>query len=76
MGFILDAYFNDSMTMGLTEQKLADGAIGATHITNPGAYLNSEILTEEVIANCQAVVEKIVSGELVLTMPAEADYVF
>ena len=76
MGFILDAYFNDSMTMGLTEQKLADGAIGATHITNPGAYLNSEILTEEVIANCQAVVEKIVSGEMVLTMPAEADYTF
>ena len=40
-------------------------------------YLNSEILTEEVIANCQAVVEKIISGELVLTMPAsEADYTF
>lgn len=76
MGFILDAYFSDNMTMGLTEQKLVDGAIGATHITNPGAYLNSEILTEEVIANCKAVVEKICSGELVLTMPAEADYTF
>lgn len=76
MGFILDAYFAGNMTMGLTEQKLVDGAIGATHITNPGAYLNSEILTEEVIANCQAVVEKITSGELVLTMPAEADYTF
>ena len=76
MGFILDAYFAGNMTMGLTEQKLVDGAIGATHITNPGAYLNSEILTEEVIANCQAVVEKITSGEMVLTMPAEADYTF
>jgi basic membrane protein A len=76
MGFIIDAYFAGNMTMGLTEQKLVDGAIGATHITNPGAYLNSEILTEEVIANCQAVVENIVSGETVLTMPAEADYTF
>lgn len=77
MGFILDAYFSGNMTMGLTEQKLADGAIGATHITNPGMYLNSEILTDEVIANCKAVVEKIISGELVLTMPSSpADYVF
>ena len=28
-----------------------DGAIGATHITAEGNYLNSEILTDEVIAH-------------------------
>ncbi|MBQ8973540.1 MAG: BMP family ABC transporter substrate-binding protein [Clostridia bacterium] len=77
MQFILDSYFSDSMTMGLTVQELKDGAIGATHITNPGIYLNEEILTPEVIAACQAVVDQIVSGELVLEMPAsEADYTF
>ena len=77
MGYILDAYFADNMTMGLTVQELKDGAIGATHITNPGIYLNEEILTPEVIEACQAVVEQIVSGELVLEMPAsEADYEF
>jgi len=65
------------MTMGLTEQKLVDGAIGATHVTNEGIFLNEEILTPEVIAACQAVVEKITTGELVLELPAsEEDYVF
>ena len=77
MGYIIDSYFADTMTMGLTVQELKDNAIGATHITNPGNYLNEEILTPEVIAACQDVVDKIVSGELVLEMPAsEADYTF
>ena len=64
------------MTMGLTVQDLADGAIGATHITNEGNYLNEEILTPEVIAACQAVVDQIVSGELVLELPDPAEYTF
>ncbi len=75
-GYIIDAFFNDSMTMGLTVQDLKDGAIGATHVTNPGNYRNEEILTDEVIAACQEVVDKIVSGELVLTLPAMEDYTF
>ena len=76
MGYIIDAYFNDTMVMGLTEQDLADGAIGATHITSEGNYLNEEILTPEVIAACQAVVDQIVSGELVLELPDPAEYTF
>lgn len=75
--YVIEAFLNDTMTMGLTEQALVDGAIGATHVTNPGAYLNSEILTEDVINTCKAAVEKIVNGELVLTVPADMDsYVF
>ena len=39
--------------------------------------MNSEILTEDVINTCKAAVEKIVNGELVLTVPADMDsYVF
>ena len=76
MGFVIESYFNDTMTMGLTVQDLADGAIGATHITNEGNYLNEEILTPEVIAACQAVVDQIVSGELVLELPDPAEYTF
>ncbi len=75
-GYIIDQFFAGTMTMGLTEQKLVDGAIGATHITNEGNYLNEEILTPEVIDACKAVVDKIVSGELVLELPNEADYTF
>ncbi len=73
---VIEAYFTDNWTTGLRVSNLVDGGIGGTHITNDGAYLNAEILTPEVIAACQDVVAKIVSGELVLTMPAEADYVF
>ena len=76
-GYVIEQFLADTMTMGLTEQKLADGAIGATHVTNEGIFLNEEILTPEVIAACQAVVEKITSGELVLELPAsEEEYAF
>ena len=33
-------------------------------------------MTDEVIAGCQAVVDQIVSGELVLVLPAMEDYEF
>ena len=73
---VIEAYFTDNWTTGLRVSNLVDNGIGATHVTAEGAYLNSEVLTEEVIAGCQDVVNKIVSGELVLTMPAMEDYVF
>lgn len=76
MGYIIEQFFAGTMPMGLTEQKLVDGAIGATHITNEGKYLNSEILTEDVINGCKEVVEKIISGELVLELPDPASYEF
>ena len=75
-GYVIEAFLNDTMTMGLTEQALVDNAIGATHVTNDGIYLNAEILTPEVIDACKAVVEQIVSGELVLTVPDMASYEF
>lgn len=76
MGYIIDQFYAGTMTMGLTEQRLKDGAIGATHVTNDGVYLNSEILTPEVIDSCKAVVDQIVSGELVLELPDPDSYTF
>jgi len=73
---VIEAYFTDAWTTGLRVSNLMDGGIGATHVTSEGNFLNADIMTEEVIAGCKAVVEKIVSGELVLTMPAMEDYVF
>lgn len=74
MGWIIDQYFAGTLTPGLTEQKLVDKAIGATHITNDGVYRNTDILTDEVVATCKKAVDDIVSGTLVLTIPNEADY--
>jgi len=76
MGQIIEAYFTDAWTTGLIVSNLTDGGIGATHVTNEGNYLNTEIMTEEVIAGCKAAVEAIISGELVLELPNEADYTF
>ena len=70
---IIDAFIGGSLEGGLHVLEMKDGAIGATHITAEGAYLNSEILTDEVIAQCKAVADAIASGELVLEMPASED---
>ena len=72
-GIIIDAYFDGTLENGLHVLEMKDNAIGATHITAEGAYLNSEILTDEVIAQCKAVADAIASGELVLEMPASED---
>ena len=76
-GIIIDAFFAGTLENGLHVLEMKDGAIGATHITAEGNYLNSDIMTEEVIAKCKAVADAIASGELVLEMPAsEDDYTF
>ena len=72
-GIIIDAYFAGNLENGLHVLEMKDGAIGATHITAEGINLNSEILTDEVIAQCKAVADAIASGELVLEMPASED---
>ena len=63
-------------SMPLTELKLADGAIGATWVTNDGAYRNEEILTDEVLDFCKDNVQKIIDGEIVLELPDESTYNF
>ena len=73
---VIDAYFNDAWITGSVVSNLVDGGIGATHVTNDGIYLTADILTEDVIAGCKAVVDQIVSGELVLEMPNIDDYTF
>ena len=72
-GIIIDAFFAGNLECGLHVLEMKDGAIGATHITAEGNYLNSEILTDDVIAKCQAVADAIASGEMVLEMPASED---
>ena len=74
-GIIIDAFFAGTLENGLHVLELKDGAIGATHITSDGVYLNADIMTPEVIEKTKAVADAISSGELVLTLPAsEAEY--
>ncbi|MDO4492671.1 MAG: BMP family ABC transporter substrate-binding protein [Clostridia bacterium] len=73
---ILDKFFAGELTTGLTELKLADGAIGATWVTNDGNFRNTEIMTDELIAFCQDYVAKIISGEYPFVLADEATYQF
>ena len=75
-GIILDKFYAGTLEGGCTELKLADGAIGATWVTNDGAYLNSDILTEEVLNTCKDYVAKIISGEYPIVLADEATYQF
>ncbi len=73
-GWVIDQFFAGTLTPGLIEQKLVDHAIGATHVTNEGAYRNTDILTDDVIATCKKAVDDIVSGKLVLEIVPEESY--
>lgn len=73
---ILDKFYAGELTCGVTELKLADGAIGATWITSEGNYRNEEIMTDELIAFCNDYVEKIISGEYPFVLADEATYNF
>ena len=75
-GIILDRFFAGTLEGGCTELKLADGAIGATWVTNDGAFLNSDVLTDEVLGTCKDYVARIVSGEYPIELADEATYVF
>jgi basic membrane protein A len=74
MGWVIENFLAGTLPKGLIEQDLADGAVGATHITNKGKYLNEEILTPEVIEQCKQAVDDIVSGKLVLKITPESEY--
>jgi len=72
---VLDAYFGGNWTTGMTVSVLADGGIGATHITNPGAYRN-ELITDEIVAKCAEIAAAIADGTSPLVLPAIEDYTF
>ena len=71
---IVDAFYADDMTAGAVVSDLSTGEIGATWITNDGTYKNDAILTDDVIAACQDVVSKIISGEMTLELPEYEAY--
>lgn len=59
---------------GVVELGLKEGAVGAVYITDDGINPRSEVLSDQIVDHVKELAEKIVSGELEVKLPNEADY--
>lgn len=74
---LVDEFFSGSWSTGNTAWGVSEGAIGAVNVTHDSPNPRSSRLTDEEIADIQAVVEQMKSGELDMTdVPAEESYQF
>lgn len=75
---IVNEFFSEAgLINGHTELGIADGVVGAIYITDDGTNPRNEaILTNEMIVILRELADKIKNGEIVITVPLEADYVF
>ncbi|MDY5731224.1 MAG: BMP family ABC transporter substrate-binding protein [Eubacteriales bacterium] len=67
-------FFEGGIVPGVVELGLKDDAVGAVYITDDGVNPRNAVLTDEIVATVREMAEKIKSGELVITVPNEADY--
>jgi len=75
-GMIIDEFFTTGIKPGVVSLGLKEGVVGATYITDDGVNpRNKKILTDRIVNLARAAAKKIKSGELVLTVPMEKDYV-
>ena len=69
---IIGEYMDQSMTMDSELYGVKEGVIGALYITKEGTNpRNTEVLTDEIVAQVKAAADKIASGEIVLEVPME-----
>jgi len=73
---VVEEFFSDTgIIPGVFRMGLAEGGVGAAHITSPGAFRNYEVLTDEIIAAATAAWEDILAGRIVLDpVPLEDDF--
>lgn len=72
---VIERFFNEGIEPGIIRWGLAEGGVGASNITAPGNFRNTEVLTDEIIAAAQAAVEDIIAGRVsVYPVPLEADF--
>lgn len=70
---IIEEYMEGTLEPGEQPGGLKEGMFGVVFATtDEGNYLNEEIFTEEVIQAGKDAVEKIISGEIEITVPEEA----
>ena len=74
---VLEEFFTTGrVTPGVVRLGIAEGGVGAAHITSPGAFRNYDVLTDEIIEEAQRAVQEILSGEVVLyPVPLEDDFI-
>ncbi|MEG1782067.1 MAG: BMP family ABC transporter substrate-binding protein [Oscillospiraceae bacterium] len=72
---IKEFFSEGGIVPGTVSLGLKDGAVGAIYITDDGVNpRNTEILTDEIVAKVKALADKIIAGEIVVTVPLEEDY--
>ncbi len=72
---IIDEFFSTGIQPGVVSLGLKEGVVGATYITDDGVNpRNTEVLTDEIVAKAREAADAIISGELVLEVPLEEDY--
>ena len=69
--FIIDNYLAGTLDRGPIVLGVKENGFGVYHITKEMGYINTDIVTDEVIAAGNAAKDKIVSGELKLVAPSE-----
>lgn len=69
--YFIDNYFKGTLEPGKQVLGLASGAVGVVHVTTESANYRPDYVTDEAIAKAKEVAEKIISGELVITVPQE-----
>lgn len=67
-------FFESGVQPGVVELGLKDGAVGAVYITDDGVNPRSAVLTDAIVEKVKGYAKEIISGERVITLPAEADY--
>ncbi|MHC1772461.1 MAG: BMP family ABC transporter substrate-binding protein [Flexilinea sp.] len=74
-GMIIDEFFSTGIQPGLVSLGLAEGVVGATYITDDGVNpRNTKVLTDEIVAKAREAADAIISGELVIKVPLEEEY--
>lgn len=70
-------FFGSGTEPGVVSLGVVENVVGATFITDDGVNpRNTDILTDEIVATAKELAEKIKSGEVVLEVPMEEDYIF
>lgn len=70
---VLNDYMNDEFKGGPQELGLKENAFGVVHITTDSVeYRNSDIITDDVISVGKEIADKLISGELSVVAPVEA----
>lgn len=72
---ILKGFFGEGLPKEVVTLGLKEGVVGATYITDDGVNpRNTEILTDAIVEKARDAADKIKSGELVIEVPMEEDY--